>query len=136
MSINSTDARQIEFESPAARIIKQFDKGTDEFRIPTDLPDLTFLRALSIQGRLRYNQVSFSGGAGGSITIIPAVGETYFLYRVSATVSSGQSQLTVTNDGNLRSSNLMNITIQPSQIVNIIDSIVGNGIKSLVIALH
>ena len=123
----------IEFESPAARIIKQFDKGTDEFRIPTDLPDLTFLRRLSVQGRLRYFQATDL--EANPISITPPTGETFFFYRAEFVSGAAQnSTVTIVNDGNTRW--LMNL-LSPTNglvqyIAEFVDSLVGDGIKSMV----
>ncbi len=76
MSRLNADASIIEFESPAARVIEQFSgKDEEQFRIPVDLPDISFLRALSVQGRLRY----FSGTHLVPISIVPPTGETLFI---------------------------------------------------------
>ena len=124
----------IEFESPATRIIKQFSgKDEQQFRIPTDLPDLSFLRALSIQGRLRYNTASGSNGV--TLTITPAVGETYFLYKVLASKVSGTGVLTVTNDGNQRIEMALDVTLVPTIQIELVDSLVGNGVQTLVVAI-
>ena len=123
----------IEFESPAARIIKQFDKGTDEFRIPTDLPDITFLRKLSIQGRLRYFQENDL--EANPISITPAEGETFFFYRAEFSNNSAvNSDVTIVNDGNTRwATRLLAASVGVQQyIVEYIDSLVGNGVKSIV----
>ena len=124
----------IEFESPAARIIKQFsDKGESEFRIPADLPDITFLRRLSIQGRLRYFQESDL--EANPITITPPTGETFFFYRAEFSNNSAvNSNVTIVNDENTRwATRLLAATTGVQQyITEFIDSLVGNGIKSII----
>ena len=119
----------VEFESPATRVIEQFSgKDEEAFRIPTDLPDITFLRALSVQGRLRY----FTDDT----TITPVTGETFFLYRTHAkgTDANNVGSITVRNDGNTRMSIQLGFSGTGSGVeLNIIDSLVGNGIKQLVI---
>ena len=119
----------VEFDTPAARVIEQFSKK-DEFRIPVDLPDIAFLRALSVQGRLRYFV--------GTTTITPITGETFFLYQVIASPTSGADAgtLSIVNDGRTRASidlSFAGTSGAGSQIIPIIDSLVGTGNKNLVI---
>ena len=123
----------VEFESPAARVIEQFSgKKESEFRIPADLPDLTFLRRLSIQGRLRYFQGD--NGTAPFITITPNVGETIFIYKVICSNNAAAGNLfTMTNDGNLRFNvRLASTTTGGStQEITLMDSLVGNGTKTM-----
>ena len=81
----------VEFDTPANRVILQF-KPQDDFKVNPTLPDLGFLRQLSIQGRLR----TFSGSTGDSqgtetilLNVIPDNGQTLFIYscRISNTGS-------------------------------------------------
>ena len=126
----------IEFESPAARIIKQFDKGESEFRIPADLPDITFLRALSVQGRLRYF-VGNGTGTGTLITITPATGETLFIYKF---VFSGgivnQIEIQLINDGALRlETQIGATTASQTGTIEFMDSLVGDGLKTITVEI-
>ena len=124
----------VEFETPAARVIKQFSgKDSEQFKIPVDLPDITFLRALSVQGRLRYFQEDDL--EANPITITPPTGETFFFYRAEFSNNSAVlSNVTMVNDGSTRwSQRLLAGTIGEGQyITEFIDSLVGNGVKSLV----
>jgi len=122
----------VNLPSPAERIILQFSGDADQFGISTDLPDLAFLRKLSIQGRLRFFQDS---GFSTSITITPPDGETFFFYKATAkTTTNDANTLSVVNDGNTRYSNTLgSITAVPTEI-NFIDSLVGNGTKTFVVA--
>ena len=122
----------VEFDTPAARVIEQFSgKDDEQFRIPVNLPDITFLRALSIQGRLRFFQGS-SIGAGTPITITPVEGETMFFYRAVLSATSGASIMSfnLINDGQTRASIGLVATSQVSLIFDFIDSLVGNSIKT------
>ena len=118
----------IEFDSPAARIVKQFSEdGTEQFRIPANLPDTTFFRALSIQGRLRYFQ------AQGTITVTPTVGETFFFYRAEMFNShaSENSTVTISNNGQTRWEMIIpSIAAGVYITAEFIDSLVGNGINT------
>ena len=116
----------IEFDSPANRIISQF-APKDKFRIDTSLPDLAFLRQLSVQGRLRY----FTGTSATTpaITITPNIGETIFIYRIFfANTSASANSFTYINDGNTR-------IVQTLGTVNfeftILDSLAGDGVKTM-----
>ncbi len=126
----------IEFESPASRVIKQFSgKDEEQFKIPVDLPDITFLRALSIQGRLRYFQGS-SVGAGTPITITPVVGETIFIYKIILSTKSGAGVTTFTlvNDTTTRGIFSPSATGTGIIEINLVDSLVGNSSKTITIA--
>ncbi len=124
----------IEFESPAARVIKQFDKGESEFRIPTDLPDLSFLRRLSIQGRL-FQEQGFTASGTAVVTLItltPAAGETLFIYSLvletTATVT-----WTVNNSGKEITFVTLGVAAGAKGEYGVgkyFDSIVGDGIKT------
>ncbi len=122
----------IEFESPAARVIKQFSgKDEEQFRIPVDLPDITFLRALSVQGRLRFFQTSDLNA--NPITITPPTGETFFFYRAEFSQTAAASgDVTISNDGNTRwSMELTQVSIGQGQLITeFIDSLVGDGTKT------
>ena len=131
----------IEFETPATRVIKQFSgKDDEQFRIPADLPDITFLRALSIQGRLTYNVVT---NTGDPLVITPADGTTFFVYQIVLTniSTTNINTFTITNNGNVRLVIRINARISvegvvanPSLIIPFFDSLVGNGIKTFEIA--
>ena len=126
----------IEFESPAARVVKQFSEdGTEQFKIPVNLPDITFLRALSVQGRLRYFQGS-SVGAGTIVTITPTIGETIFIYQItmSATSGAGITNFTITNDGSTRAVIGLVSGGTGTLQYNILDSLVGNSSKTITVA--
>ena len=115
----------VEFDTPANRIIAQF-APKNQFGIDTSLPDMAFLRQMSIQGRLRF----FRGGS----TIIPPTGETFFLYQIVANGTSDltNGSVTLTNSGVTRISigvgNISTIGI----VLPIFDSLVGDGIRSMV----
>ncbi len=122
----------IEFDTPANRIISQFTPK-NKFRIDTSLPDLSFLRQLSVQGRLRYF-------VGGNNTITPNEGETLFIYKVIISNPSNAAVMTFTllNDGQTR----LTVTLAPVFTANagtstsamdipIFDSLVGDGIKAI-----
>ena len=122
----------VEFDTPANRVISQF-QPKNQFGIDTSLPDLTFLRQLSVQGRLRYFQ-------GQLLTITPTIGETLFIYKISASNPSGAGPvvLTILNDGQTR----FTISLAPAIIASagsgtsavdipFFDSLVGDSIKSI-----
>ena len=117
----------IDFESPAARVIKQFDKDSEEqFRIPTDLPDITFLRRLSIQGRLRYNTAT-----NATVTITPTIGETQFFYKIYLTATTAASTFAILNDAMTRAS--MRLDTSSSIMLDFFDSLVGNSSKAFTV---
>ena len=92
-----------------------------DFRIPSDLPDITFLRRLSIQGRLRYNQ----GTGTTPISIVPTIGQTQFFYSLLFDSSAiGNNTFTVRNDGMTRILNIIDTNIQQ---ISFFDSLVGDG---------
>ena len=125
----------VEFETPAARVIEQFSgKDSEQFRIPVDLPDLSFLRALSVQGRLRYFQGDNT--TDPFITITPATGETFFIYKlVLSNNSASANPFTFVNDGNTRLiARIATIAAGgSSQEITFMDSLVGDGIKTMTI---
>ena len=123
----------VEFDTPANRVVRQF-QPKNQFGIDTSLSDLTFLRQLSVQGRLRYNQ-------GAVITIVPPTGETYFLYRVAiSNTSNALGTFTLVNDGMTRVSlvlappfEALGAGVATSALtIDVMDSLVGNGVKSIV----
>ena len=114
----------VEFDTPANRIIQQL-QPKNQFRIDTSLPDLTFLRQLSVQGRLRYFTAD-----GSDITITPTIGETIFVYRfIISNSAAAQTDHTFINDGNTR----MVVTVgQLDTIVtDVLDSLVGDEVKTM-----
>ena len=131
----SADPRQIEFESPATRVIEAFSgKDKEQFRIPADLPDITFLRALSVQGRLRYVRGSVTAGST-TVVFTPTQGETIFVfrYRVQHTLG-GSSIFTFINDGITR--DIISSVATPTVIaVDLFDSLVGDGSKTIGISI-
>ena len=101
------------------------------FRIDTSLPDISFFRQLSIQGRLRYFQVTDLNA--NPISIVPPSGETFFFYRALFTNIVGvKSTIAITNNGNPRFSQKMfeGAAGMSPWVVEFIDSLVGNGSKS------
>ena len=121
----------VDFETPAARVIEQFSgKDEEQFRIPADLPDIAFQRRLSIQGRMRFFQGSIGASIGNIITITPAVGETFFILKASVS-GSGSWRANLINDGMTRAD--IAATGVPATFDIGIDSLVGNGIKTITI---
>ena len=119
----------VEFDTPANRIIQQL-QPKNKFRIDTNLPDIAFLRQLSIQGRLRYFRGT-STGAGTPVTITPNVGETIFIHKLILSARTGvTTNFTVTNDGQTRL-----LAGQPVGAVeySLIDSLVGDNIKTITV---
>ena len=128
---------QIEFESPANRVISQF-APKNKFDLNTSLPDTAFLRQLSVQGRLRYFFKQSTADNEDIITIIPPTGETFFFLRgFFSSLASTTAEVTITNDGSQRGSILLigNSAAGNSTTVyyDHLDSLVGDGSKSLVI---
>ncbi len=125
----------IEFDSPAARVIEQFS-GIDkeQFRIPTNLPDLAFLRALSIQGRLRtFSGVETDAAAVDLITITPAVGETFFIYNLILNTNSvATTNFRVLFGNDIRLSVRL-LTANSTFNTKYFDSFVGNGTSSIIV---
>ncbi len=116
----------VEFDSPANRIISQF-APKNKFRIDTSLPDISFLRQLSVQGRMRYDQKDLSGA---DLVLTPTTGSTIFIYRILTINSSASAgTLSVTNAGNTRIS-LPFSSNNPIQI-DYIDSLVGDGTATI-----
>ena len=125
----------IEFESPATRVIEQFSgKDEEQFRIPTDLPDLTFLRALSVQGRLVFLQGELTGTAQADIT--PPTGQTFFFFKgyFLNRSTANQSDLEIQNDGNVRWAARLLAGNNNIEEISFMDSLVGNGTKTFTIS--
>ena len=114
----------IEFDTPANRIIAQ-QQPRNQFTVNTSLPDLTFLRQLSVQGRLRFFTAD-----GSDITITPNVGETIFVFRfLISNAATAQTDHTFINAGVTR----MVVTVPSLDTVvsDIMDSLVGDGVKTM-----
>ena len=125
---------EIEFESPANRIISQF-APKDKFGINTSLPDIAFLRQLSVQGRLRYFFATSTGtGANEDVlTITPPSGETFFFITARYDVLSDRT-IQLLNDGEVREQYAIFPLINSFVISNIkMDSLVGDGTKSIIV---
>ena len=125
----------VEFDTPANRIIQQFEPK-NKFRIDTSLPELAFLRQLSIQGRLRYER----GSGQTPITITPNVGDTIFIYRIELTnaEASNTCVFTITNDGITRVAftlAALGVIGQPYTL-DLLDSLVGDGTKQFKITTN
>ena len=120
----------IEFDTPATRVIKQFSEdGKEQFRIPADLPDLAFLRRLSIQGRLFYeNQASINTF---TLTHNVAVGSTDFIYKMILNVGSGGAWTFVLNNNNQERLTIRLVGV--SFVIDILDSLVGDGVKTFTV---
>ena len=123
----------IQFDTPANRVIAQ-SQPKNRFRIDTSLPDLPFLRQLSVQGRLRFFQSTNLEDT--PITITPPTGETFFFYRASFSNSSTTTSLvTIVNDGQQRFGlRLLTAANGAGQVTTeFIDSLVGDETKSFVV---
>ena len=121
----------IEFDTPANRIIAS-QAPKNQFRVDTSLSDLALLRQLSVQGRLIY-EIGTSTGSGTVISIVPNSGETIFVYKLFG-VSDGNRTFVnkLINDGNTRIQFITFLSLA-SQSIEIIDSLVGNGVKALTV---
>ena len=115
----------VEFDTPANRIIQQL-QPKNKFGIDTSLPDVAFLRQLSVQGRLRY----FRGSGVSAISITPTVGETLFIYQITLNNQNTtlSTTFTITNDGIVREAQLLTTTTAIQ--LNFFDSLVGDGTKA------
>ena len=126
----------VEFDTPANRVISQF-QPKNKFRIDTSLPDLTFLRQLSVQGRLRYFQQDLSSA---DLVITPPTGETFFLFRIIAVNVHATilGNLKLTNTGNTRLDAVLPAQIAAVQnngfTFEILDSLVGDGTINMTFA--
>ena len=122
----------VEFDSPANRVIAQ-QQPKNQFRIDTSLPDIAFLRQLSVQGRLRFFQGSTAGTAD-IITITPATGETFFIYKLYLSTAALQGVYTISNSGNTRVIISLGTNLAAgTETFDLPDSLVGNGIDSIII---
>ena len=124
----------VEFDSPANRIIQQL-QPKNQFGIKTSLADISFLRQLSIQGRLRYNFLSTT--ATQTLTVTPNVGETRFFYKVIFNMRTSSSwQFTIANNGITRST--INLSTDGTLVskeftYDLFDSLVGDNTKTFTI---
>ena len=122
----------VEFDTPANRIIQQLQPKS-QFGLDTSLPDLTWLRQLSVQGRLTYDFMSAT--ADDNITITPPTGETQFIYQIIINVAdTGVWQFTLTNSGITRTVFTIRegtATRSTQFVYNIFDSLSGDGVKTI-----
>ncbi len=123
----------VEFDSPANRIIQQFEPK-NKFRIDTNLPDIAFLRQLSIQGRLFFAQANTSATDTTLITRTPVTGSTEFYFKLILNVSSvGRYRFDITNSGNTRiDTDVAATSAEATQTehISFFDSLVGDGMKT------
>ena len=123
----------VEFDTPANRVIAQ-QQPKNQFRIDTSLPDLAFLRQLSIQGRLRTFSGSRTAAAGADfLSIVPANGQTLFIYSFYITHTGADLEFNVAYDGNIRLSVRLTGLTTGVYDAPYFDSFVGDGIKTLTI---
>jgi len=118
----------VEFDTPINRILAQ-QQPKNQFRIDTSLPDISFLRQLSVQGRLRYDR----GSGATTITLTPNTGETLFFYGgLFGTDGATASTYTIKNNGLTRVAFVANAATPLIQL-NMMDSLVGDGVKTFTI---
>ena len=138
MAKNPFTTESVEFDTPANRIIAQ-QQPKNQFKIDTSLPDLAFLRQLSIQGRLiQESGDEVLGLAKTVITLTPASGETIFIYSMHLQ-STSTSIWTVTNSGTERGKfQTLGVAGGSPGIYSepYFDSIVGDGTKTLTIKVN
>ena len=118
----------VEFDTPANRIIQQL-QPKNQFRINTSLPDIAFLRQLSVQGRLRYFQQNVSSSA---LIITPTTGETLFVYKAEfSNVGTGLGTITISNNGNDRWIQVISVNSTGNYLTtDLFDSLVGDDVKT------
>ena len=117
----------VEFDSPANRIISEF-APKNKFALQTNLPDLSFLRHLSVLGRLRYNR----GSGATTITLTPPTGETLFFYGgLFGSGAAAASTFTIKNNGITRAAFV--IAASDFKQVDLVDSLVGDGTKTFTV---
>ena len=122
----------IQFDTPANRIIAQ-QQPKNQFRIDTSLPDLSFLRQLSVQGRLVFLQGELTDTAESSIT--PANGSTFFFFKgYFLNRSTNQSDLEIINDSQVRWKSRLLGTNNNIEEISFMDSLVGDGIKTFTVS--
>ena len=125
----------VEFDTPANRIIQQLEPK-NKFRVDTSLPDLTFLRQLSVQGRLTFDTIDTNETATLSLT--PSTGETQFIYQVIFNLNLvGNWTVQLLNNNIERAKFRVNSAVASSSsfTFNVLDSLVGDSIKSIDIIL-
>ena len=124
--------------NPVERFLKSIPESDNQFSIPSNLPDLAFLRRLSIQGRLFQESGSRSvASIGDVITLTPTSGETLFIYALDLK-SSGVSSWTIIN------SNVTRVTVftlggggvADTFTAPYFDSIVGDGTKTFIVQVN
>ena len=121
----------IEFDTPANRIISQF-QPKNQFRIDTSLPDIAFLRQLSVQGRMRYFFGTRNATVGNIITITPSIGDTFFLLHAQiASLQNSIAQVDLINDGVKRVELSAGLGGGGTVFLIGIDSLVGDGTKTM-----
>ena len=117
-------------QPPVEQFLKSLGNNDDQFSIPTDLPDIAFMRRLSIQGRMRYFQGQVSG-AGDIVSFTPANGETFFFLTASVNAETVSADIEVLNDGMSRWLQNVHSAVVNLYSINIgIDSLVGDGSKA------
>ena len=123
----------VEFDTPANRIIEQLEPK-NKFGIQL-LPDIAFLRQLSIQGRMRYFQGTGTSGGGTPITITPTIGETLFIAGGSwSGGGTGGITIEVQNDGNIREQAFVVTNRNSNGVFSFgVDSLVGNAVKQFTV---
>ena len=122
----------VEFDSPANRIISQF-APKNQFTLQTNLPDITFLRHLSILGRLRnFNGSDTTSSPSGLtlITVTPTVGETLFIYSATLGQTGAALGLSINWDDTQR----LGISLSQNTVtIPYTDSFVGDSVKKLTV---
>ena len=124
----------IQFDTPANRIIAQ-QQPKNQFRIDTSLPDLSFLRQLSIQGRLRSFHGSFASAQGSDnslLSVIPNNGTTLFIYSARISNTGGTITFSIFYENELRLRTVLTGVSGQGQGVfdqPYFDSFVGDGVK-------
>ena len=118
----------VEFDTPANRVIAQ-QQPKNQFRIDTSLPDLSFLRQLSVQGRLWFEQAEGSLTNANLLTRTTAIGSTDFYFRAIINVTgTGSFVVTITTDDMTRFKGSFPFG---SHQIDIFDSLVGDSIKTI-----
>ena len=124
----------VEFDTPANRIIQQL-QPKNKFLINTSLPDLAFLRQLSVQGRLRTFSGSNSTADPSGISIFtttPANGATLFVYSIEAATNGAITSIVV-NWGTETRLSIPVVSTGVPIIIPYFDSFVGDGSKILTV---
>ena len=135
MAKNPFTTESVEFDTPANRIIQQL-QPKNQFRIDTSLPDLAFLRQLSVQGRLTFNTLDVNDT--GTLSITPNTGETQFIYQVIFNSNLvGNWTVQILNNDIERAKFRVNASTGDSKsfTFNVLDSLVGDSIKSIDVIL-